>query len=298
MPHRVRAQRILIALDPAAPNGATLDALTGLTGPEPAEICGLFIEDVSLIGLSSLSFVREVALDTGVERAMNPAQLERQLQAQRIRVERMLKGAVRRFSLNPDFKVTRGKVLEELRREGENADLVLVGRSPAQAGTRSWMGIRLGSLAAEIGGVLAIIQDAWLTGQSVAVIYDGSECAIRCMALAQRIALSERLPLSVILVGTAHDFPHWRDALRADPVIAPVQRWNSIDPSRLGELGKYARAACARVIVLPGHLEKQHPELIESLLRTLDCSIVAVGEHERISAAPGQQGSPATAGDY
>ncbi len=289
MPRRARTQRILIALDPAAPDGATLDALTGLVAPGPWKICGLFIEDVALIGLGSLSFVREVALDTGVERAMSRGQLELQVQAQGMRVERTLTESVRRFSLQPDFKVIRGKVLEELSREAENADLVVVGRSPAQAGPRCWMGIRLGSLAAKIGGVLAIVQDAWLTGQSVALIYDGSECAGRCRVLAQRIAQREGLFLTVILVGGVRDCVHWRDALRADAVVAPVQHWNRIDPSRLGELGKYAGAAAARVIVLPGHLEKQHPELIESLLSQLECSIIAVGDTDPDDAATGQR---------
>ena len=120
---RPSTRRVLIALDPAAPSSATLDALAGLVGAERPEICGLFIEDVTLLGLSSLSVVREVSLDTGAEDTMDTARLERQMHAQRVRVERMLTGAMSRFSVQPEFKVTRGKVRDELRREAQSADL-------------------------------------------------------------------------------------------------------------------------------------------------------------------------------
>ena len=281
---RPRTRRVLIALDPAAPTSATLDALAGLVGAERPEICGLFIEDVTLLGLSSLSVVREVALDTGVEDVMDTARLERQMHAQRVRVERMLTGAMSRFSVQPEFKVTRGRVRDELRREAQSADLVVVGRSPRQAGARCWMGIRLGSLAAEINGILAFVQDAWLTGKSVALVYDGTECASRCLALAQRIAANENLPMVAVLVGNPRDCSRWQAALGSDSAAPRVRQWHGLETPRLGDLPDVVRAANARVIVLPGHLEKQRPELIESLLRQLECSIVAVGEGPETAA--------------
>ena len=64
---------------------------------------------------------------------MDTARLERQMHAQRVRVERMLTEAMSRFSVQPEFKVTRGRVRDELRREAQSADLVVVGSRGANA---------------------------------------------------------------------------------------------------------------------------------------------------------------------
>jgi hypothetical protein len=268
--------RVLVALDPAAPMAATLDALAGLVSDAQPEVKGLFIEDASLLALSSLSFVREVALDTASEQRMTAELLERQMKAQRIRVERMLADASRRLSLRPSFKVARGIVLEELLREAEQADLILLGRSHRVAGPRSWMGIRLGGLAEKIAGTLAIVQDAWSTGRSVSLVYDGSEAATRCLGLARQIGAREGLSLVVALVGDAEDRAHWQKRVGA---VAPgIAEWHSLAAPVLSDLVAIARNAQSRVIVLPGHLERQCSNLIEGLLRDLDCSVVIVGE--------------------
>ncbi len=273
--------RVLIALDPAAPMTATLDALSGLTSGLRPHVEGLFVEDTRLFALSALSIAREVTLDTAEERPIQRDVLERQMRAQRARVEEMLTNALRGLALEVNFRVARGAVIEELQRAAREADLLVVGRSHYVAGARSWMGMRLASLAAETArtaGTLAIVQDAWATGNTVMVLYEGSSSSVRALTLASRLAHKESLALAVVLAGDAEECTRWRREIEALPLSCRADRWYRTEQPASDTVVRLARENGCRVVFLPARALDPAGSVVDHLMRELDTSVVVVGE--------------------
>jgi len=193
-------QRILIALDPAAPLGDALEAVAALCRRGEADLTAVFIEDQRLTRLASLPFAREVRL--GGQRVLDADILRLQLDACATEFEAAFARAKRMLQLEIRLQILRGDVLAELRKAAAEVDLLVIGRSRKTAGARTWLGVtpeRLAEAAAN-GPVpvgLLFVHEPWATGRSVLLVSDGSEAASRAFAQATAIAEADELPLEI-----------------------------------------------------------------------------------------------------
>ena len=72
-------RRILVALDASQHSLAALEAASELAEALKAELVGIFVEDVNLLNLAGLPFVREVGYPSGAARPLDSPSMERAL---------------------------------------------------------------------------------------------------------------------------------------------------------------------------------------------------------------------------
>lgn len=284
-----RSSRVLIALDPAAPTPAraAARAISELVSDLRPELVGLFVEDANLRRLCGLSCVREISIDTGVERGPSLELMESQLRVQRIRMERELARTARMLRLPHRFRVARGEVREALRTAVAHTDLVLIGRATGVASARSLMGWRLHELVSMVPRTLAIVSESWRAGRSILAVCADDRSGQAALAMAARLARIEKIDLVVAL-------PHARRVPDKSSMVATLARhaplvntrwvWlQEMSPERLAAL---ARSADPRALVLGVTDVQAASSMVETMLPRLSCSIVTVRPEPASSERP------------
>ena len=198
--------KMIVALDPAAPNNDAFAAVQALTRGEPdIEVCGVFIEDTDLLRYSSLPIACEVCVASGAIGAFSPAQLESQLRARATRIRATFELAVRDMAGHSapwitSFNVRRGAVVDELRTAAtEDTDLLVISRCRASAGQRAWFGAAVADLLEDPPCSLLFVQEPWRSGECVLVAsIDAAHAEAPVTRIANRIARSEHLRLHEI----------------------------------------------------------------------------------------------------
>jgi hypothetical protein len=182
-----RRARILVMLSSIESDRAALEALSLLAGGNPAEILGLFVEDVELLSLAQLPIAREYCLLTHVERHLQAPDVERQFRIQARAAQQALAEIASRLGSSLSFRTVRGITTTLLREALAETDLMLFGtargtlRMPGGF-TRAATGLR--------------------SRQPVAVVFDGSDAAQRALRTALQIAQDKAVPLTVILTAS------------------------------------------------------------------------------------------------
>lgn len=237
-------RRILIALDAAAPRRDAIDAVAAWYRETALEIAGIFVEDDNLERLATLPFAREIRLSGHPGKSLDPNLLRRQLDACAAEFESAFSRARNALRRPVSFRVLRGDVLVGLRQAASETDLVVVGRSLARAGLRTWLGVRpeqlLDALAENSPPAgLLFVHEPWSSGRCVMVLDDGSDAARRAKEQAQALATADGLPLEFCrLADSAVDADY--DEAEPVPAIADLE-----------ELRRYCLSRDPRLLVLP-----------------------------------------------
>lgn len=168
---------------------AALEALSLLAGKTPAEILGMFVEDIELLALAELPIAREYCRLTHIERPLQIPDIERQFRVQARAAQQALTEIADRLGSTLSFRTVRGAITTLLREALAETDLMLFGavrgalRMPGRS-SRAYAGHP--------------------SRQPVAVVFDGSDAAQRALQVALRIA-PEVMPLTVMLTATNPD---------------------------------------------------------------------------------------------
>lgn len=122
-----RIRRIAVAVDSSAPSLAATREMAQLAARLRAELAGLFVEDINLLHLSGLPFVREVGTFSAARRTLAGETLPRMLRGQATRAEQALAQRAQAFGVPWTFQVSRGEVAPELLAAAAEADLLALG---------------------------------------------------------------------------------------------------------------------------------------------------------------------------
>ena len=106
---------------------AALEALSLLAGRTPAEILGMFVEDIELLMLAELPIAREYCLLTHVERRLQPPDIERLFRVQARAAQQALADIADRLGSTLSFRTVRGVTTTLLREALAETDLMLFG---------------------------------------------------------------------------------------------------------------------------------------------------------------------------
>ncbi len=195
-------RRILVALDASPHSQAALRAAAELAAELKAELLGVFVEDINLLRLAALPGAEEVVSALGRARALDPVRLERALRLQAAELRRALESVAAETHVRWAFRVTRGRVVNELLSAAHEADMLVLGRIGRSLARRTALGATAQAVAATASRTVVFIEHGVRLGQPVVVLFDGTDTALRALATAARLAREDSANL-IVLIPTA-----------------------------------------------------------------------------------------------
>jgi nucleotide-binding universal stress UspA family protein len=184
--HKIR--HILVALDASKHSQAVLETAASLAAKLESEILGLFVEDINLLRLEELPFVREINFQRMVGRAFENGEIQRKLRARAALVRHEVEDIAERYQIRSTFRVVRGPVDTELLAAALEADLLAIGQLGHSVIRRSRLGSTAQTAVAQASSAVLVVRAGFEIRQPILVIYDGSEVALRALALAVNLA--------------------------------------------------------------------------------------------------------------
>jgi nucleotide-binding universal stress UspA family protein len=173
-------QCIAVTLDAFGLSASALDQAVRLAARMGARLEGIFVEDIELLQLAELPFIREVRLQSRSEASMNPARMEQEFRVLARRAERLLGEQAARHNVSWTFRIWRGSIDSDLLGAALEADVLSLTR----------LGARLACSPAVRAG-----------RSGIAVLFDGSAASLRALDTAAKLAQDPHVRLDVLLLS-------------------------------------------------------------------------------------------------
>ena len=176
-------KRILVVLNSFQNFQDILEIATSLAVNQSADLSALFVEDINLVRLADLPFVKEIDRLSSNERQLDLLEISNALEKQTQQVRRLLEDVTKHSKLQVSLKVVRGHYLAEAISVGEVDLLLLDKRSSRDQFQRA----RKDN-----------IQPVW-------VLYDGGPAADRALALARELLQNSGVLNIILKAGDKKD---------------------------------------------------------------------------------------------
>ncbi len=250
-------RRIAVTLDAFEVSVQALEQAVRLAARMGAQLEGIFIEDIDLIAVSELPFLKEVRRVSRSENAVNLARMEQEFRALARRAERLLSEQARQHNVAWSFRIWRGSIDRDLMAADIEADVLALSR---------------------LGAVLARGRRVQRLSAAVSVLFTGSEASMRALETAKNLASDPLKELIVLL--PVHDEAEaarlQRMALdQLSDYAANVHFVQFSDGSLTDLLDSLVDTHCAVLIVERDNPMLRSPSLKQSLSR-LDCPLLVV----------------------
>jgi len=193
-------RRILVALDASAHSLAALDEAADMAAAMEAELMGLFVEDINLIRIAGLPFVRQISYPSGAEEPMSSARIDRELKVRGELARKALAAAAERRHRPWSFRTVRGEVTGEILAAASQADLIFCGKTGWSPGRP--LGSTALALVAGAPGAFLLVQQVVPQGDPILALYDGSSGSRQVLETALRLANTRQVGL-VIFISAA-----------------------------------------------------------------------------------------------
>lgn len=270
-------RRILVALDASPHSLAALQAATELATRFEAELVGLYVEDVNVLRLAGLPFVREVGLFSARSRRVRRETMEREMHAHLARARQLFRRATARAQVRAMFRVARGAVASEVLTAARESDVLILGRAGwTFPPTRQW-GSTARSALVQAPGLTLVLQDGTRLGHPIFVLYDGSPLAHKSLDVALSLLADASEPLTVMLLT---------DGAPAEDLQAEVEgrlrpegyavRFRSLKAANLTDLAELLCTEACGTLVLPARPSLFRDEVLQSLLEAVDVPVLLV----------------------
>jgi hypothetical protein len=190
--------RIVIALDPFAPEASAFDVLRYLRGGE-FDLAALFVEDARLLSHAQSSLAREIV--GGASREIGVESLERQLRARSAELRRYFDTFAQVLRGPHAFHVARGEVVEEIERIAAHCELLVVSVARAHRGMRAHWGADVHRVV-RAGAATTVFARGTATSNAfvTAVVRKVDDVAV-VAPTATRVARVGRGPLRVLIAA-------------------------------------------------------------------------------------------------
>ena len=263
---RTAVRRIVVTLGACDAGRQALETTVRLAAILRAELEGIFIEDINLIRLAELPFLRELRPWSRAEEALNGQRMQRELRAMARHAELLLRQLASEMGVNWSFRVWRGLPAAESLLKTFEADVLSLGRVGSLGTGWARPPARPGAWQARPGG------------PSISVLFSGSEQAERALATARQLAQDLGARLTVLLPETetaaTADLQMQAAALLQPPM--PQARYVIIALPDAPALARAVTAAGDAVLIT----EAGHPVLqrggLDRCLETLPCPLLLV----------------------
>jgi len=265
----VRPRRILVAVDGSPESRVTLAAAARLGRVTGGELAGIFVEDVELLRLAGLPFVREAGVSSGVFRQLQTEDIERRFRVAAERARETLRDAAAAWGLRNSFRVARGRVVAEILDASPEADVVAAGKRSGHGPPGSRLGATARSLIAHVtvpilmGGVREISAGPAVVLSATATVPPD---ALRFVAL---LAHAFGAPEVVVIAGSS-------GPVSVETLGIPMRRrgFPSISSGGVQALPEIAGAS-AVVLIRPEGAAAH--ELLVALAEAVACPVFVIG---------------------
>jgi nucleotide-binding universal stress UspA family protein len=183
-------RRIVVTLDSIESGRPVLDVAVRLAAVLGAELEGVFIEDINLIRLSELPFLREIRASSLVEEVISSQSMQRDLRALARQAERMFLRTTQAMGVGSSFRVWRGHTTVETLSSSFEADVLSLRGRGAMAAYHAQSFFRTRPTAAPY------------TVNSVNVLFNASPVADRALSAACQLAANLGAGINILLADT------------------------------------------------------------------------------------------------
>jgi len=171
-------RRIAVTIDALEISAQALEQAVRLAERLGAQLEGIFVEDIDLIAISELPFLREVRTVSRSESAISLPRMEQELRALARRAERLLGEQASRYNVAWSFRIWRGSIDADLLEANIEADVLALSR---------------------LGAALRRRQVTRSRTTAVTVLYSGSEASVRALDTAISLAGDPGRELYIVL---------------------------------------------------------------------------------------------------
>lgn len=190
-------RRVLAAFNPATASIAALENASDLAARLGAELEVLFIEDEGLLGLAELPFVRQASLHGGTGGPFVRAQIESEVRALALRLERSLGSLAARLKIGSSFRMVRGRPAASILAAAEGVDLLIVGASARPIGREQLLEASLPELVGRTTCPVLVLRVVPLRRGPIHVLLETEQAPGRVLAVATDLA--ERYATTVVV---------------------------------------------------------------------------------------------------
>jgi hypothetical protein len=198
--------RIVLGLG-ARPSPSALAMAADLAQAMRLQLLGLFIEDDDLLHMAGLPFAREIAYPSARSRPIDPAAMERALQASAHAARQALQHRLAGLPVNWAFEVVRGPVVTRLLASVVQTDLIVLAAPAGTAtGAMPGSGAIVMSLRAARAALMLVREDR-PRGQPVAVLASPDASAPAVAATVVALAQPGGGPVTCLLASPGDGAP-------------------------------------------------------------------------------------------
>jgi hypothetical protein len=283
-----RRRRLLVALDAADDAQALLDIAADMAARMRADLAGLFIEDMDLLGLGDNPLIRVVSAHAAQTRALATSEIERALRRQVAAARAALERAAKARRLQASFAVQRGRLAATIHAL-EEPDLIVVRRgagnvqaAPGTRRARVSAATRQVVLAARRSVIVMDIHRAVPPARGfgrLVVLYDGSPETERALAAAAEVADRRGGDGITVLPVAANDAAADALSARARAILVELGQRTETGPRVAPDLTSVCRAAQQSgpgLLVLHAAHQMLTGDGMARLLDDVDCSVMVV----------------------
>ena len=180
-------RRIAVTLDASGSGQPPLETAARLAAILGAELEGIFVEDINLIRLSGLPFLREVRPWSIANEQISSQRMQRELRTLARRAEQMLERVASETGVPWSFQVWQGRPEAASLLKAFGADILSLGRVSSRVSSRMFATAR------------RFIPQSRKTDIAISVLFSGSEQAARAVATACSLARDMGARLTVML---------------------------------------------------------------------------------------------------
>lgn len=259
-------RHIVVTLDASESGRPTLQTAVRMAAILGARLEGVFVEDINLIRLAELPFLREVSLWSLAEETISTQRIQRELRTLARHAESMLEQAAREMDVPWSFQVWRGRAEATSLIQAFGADILSLGRVSSLVSSRAWATTRHRAH-----------QPREMT-TSISVLFSDSEQAVRAVTTACSLAKELDAGLTVLLPeNQAEDVPGLREkALTILDLHGQAARFVQITGTDVQSLVQAMGTSGISILIT----EAEHPLLqqagLDQCLEALFCPVLLV----------------------
>ncbi|MGM0557960.1 MAG: hypothetical protein ACQEVA_16360 [Myxococcota bacterium] len=270
-------RRLVVALDATTSSSPTVSVAAHFAVRLQAELGGLFIEQQELLDLEEHPAARHISLPVGRGSRLERGKMERELRSMALEARRQFERASRRWRLRVSFDVARGRLRDEVSQRTEPTDLVVV----ESTGRRLIRSVRLPSSGTQLGAGLerSVLFLMPVSGpvRSVVVLYDGTYQSRRALGAARRLAETDGIMLTVLVVGESRE----EAAAFAESIDLQTPMNAQVHTHRIADetaerLGRAVQGVHGDLFIVGGETEISGVEDIDSFLARIGCPLLVV----------------------